>query len=153
MHSTKLTLSTCLLADPVFRGRGHRISVGASCACMPLIYLSFFFFPLFVLFGDVVLRDDRPGVDNTLDSSNSSATATNTTTTLRSASIEVHKGAVSGIAVFLDDPRIVATWSDASGVSERASTVPVFGGEGGRGRESRSCDGRSSFANCSSTGV
>ncbi|CAM9903742.1 unnamed protein product, partial [Scytosiphon promiscuus] len=31
-------------------------------------------------------------------------------------SIEAHKGAVSGIAVLQDDPRVVATWSDSTGV-------------------------------------
>lgn len=57
-------------------------------------------------------------MDGALDSSSGTAT---TTATLRSASIEAHKGAVSGIAVYLDNPGIVATWSDASGVSGRCT--------------------------------
>eukprot|EP00752_Nemacystus_decipiens_P003707 g3416.t1 len=55
--------------------------------------------------------DSSVNVDDALDSSSFTTTAT----TLRSASVEAHKGAVSGIAVYLDIPGIVATWSDASG--------------------------------------
>ena len=62
-------------------------------------------------------------MDGALDSSSGAAT----TTTLRSASIEAHKGAVSGIAVYLDNPGIVATWSDASGVSKRVAVIGVCG--------------------------